>query len=99
MPPQPFSATWTGDTHTRAMLVAVVSMAYGAVLLLNILTLLRPPRLWLMLAIPAAGRARVAWVLPGSTLWEDGVRPGDRVLAVDGHAPTLHDAGVWTGER
>jgi hypothetical protein len=48
------------------MLVAVVSLAYGAVLLLNIVTLLAPPRLWLMLAIPAAGHARVAWVLPGA---------------------------------
>src|SRR5438132_7075102 len=94
--PTPF---WIGYTHTRATLVAVVSVAYGAVLLLNIVTLLTPPRLSLALAMPAAGRAQVAWVLPGSTLWEDGVRQGDRVLAVDGHAPTLRDAGAWTGER
>jgi len=83
--------------HGRGAIVAVVTLAYGVVFALNVLSLLTPPRLSLMLTTTSAAQARVAWVLPGSTLWESGVRPGDPVLALDGRAPQARDGVVWSG--
>lgn len=90
---------WMGPVRPRAALIALISAAYGLVLALNIVTLLEPPRLSLVLSVPASGQARVAWLLPGSTLWDDGVRRGDLVLALDRRRPAPRDAGIWTGER
>ncbi len=53
----------------RGALVAIVSLAFGVVFALNLLSLLTPPRLSLVLATSATGQTRVAWVLPGGTLW------------------------------
>jgi len=90
---------WPWHGYTRGALIALASVVYAVVLALNMLTLLTPPRMMLVLGAPATGAARVAWVWPDSTLWDRGVRPGDRVLALDGWAPTPRDAGVWRGQR
>jgi len=74
-------------THSSAPLVVLGALIYGAIVALNVATLLMPPRLTLQVAAPAVGRARVAWVLPGGTLWDQGVRAGDAVHTVNGHAP------------
>jgi len=86
---------WTQER--RGALILLVSAAYGLVLALNIVTLLTPPRLSLQVAVPATGAARVTWVLPGSALWDGGVRAGARVLALDGRPPLPGDTGSWAG--
>ncbi|MDQ2743286.1 MAG: GAF domain-containing sensor histidine kinase [Chloroflexota bacterium] len=78
----------------RILLVAATSLIYAAILSANIVLLLLPPRLTIALSTPLAGQAHVAWVLPGSLLWDRGVRMGDRILSVDGHAATQRDGGV-----
>ncbi len=83
----------------RAALVAIVSLAFGIVFALNLLSLLTPPRLSFVLDASAAGQTRVAWVLSGGTLWGRGVRPGELVLALDGRAPRTGEAGLWVGAR
>lgn len=84
---------------SRGVLAAAVGVVYGALLLFNVVVSLGPPRLSLVVAVPAAGSARVHWVLPNSMLWERGVRTGTPVLALDGRAPALRDAGPWIGQR
>ena len=85
--------------HTRTVLIALISAIYGTMLLLNGVTVLAPPRLYVSLDVPAPRQARVAWVRPGSALWDRGVRAGGRVLALDGRSPAPSDAGVWMGKR
>lgn len=87
---------WTWRPRTHAMLIAMVNLAFGVALVLNLTTLFSPPRLSIGLS---AGPARVAWVLPGSALWQRGVRPGDRVIALDGRVPRQQETGLWSGER
>lgn len=83
----------------RGALVAIVSLAFGVVFALNLLSLLTPPRLSLALTTTRGGQTRVAWVLPGSTLWGSGVRSGAPVLVLDGRAPRTGEAGPWAGAR
>jgi len=89
----------SGHIDPRAVLIVVVGLAYATVLALDVATLLTPPRLSFALEVAAPGHARVAWVLPGSRLWERGVRVGAAVLTIDGRQPLPRDAGFWTGER
>jgi len=90
---------WPWYGYTRGTLIALVSLVYAVVLALNMLTVLTPPRMMRVLGASATGAVRVAWVWPDSTLWDHGVRRGDRVLALDGRAPSPRDAGVWRGQR
>ncbi len=89
----PTSTSRPGWARGRTLLVAATSLIYAAVLSANIVLLLLPPRLAIALSTPSAGQAHVAWVLPGSLLWDRGVRVGDRVLTVDGHVVTQRDGG------
>jgi len=75
------------------------SLVYALVLALNAISALTPARLSLALSVPAAGQARVSWVLPGGALWNRGVRAGDAVLTLDGRPPVPGDAGLWTGRQ
>jgi len=86
-------------SYRRTMLIALVSVVYAITLALNSATLLTPPRLVLVLGTAGAGVVRLAWDRPGSALWDHGVRWGDRVLVLDGHAPTRRDTGLWVGEQ
>jgi signal transduction histidine kinase len=79
--------------------VWLLGLAYGLILALNVATSLTPPRLSLALSVPTTGRARMAWVLPGGALWDQGVRAGDAVLALDGRPPARADTGLWSGRR
>lgn len=81
-------------SYRRTMLIALVSVVYAITLALNSATLLTPPRLVLVLGTAGAGVVRIAWDRPGSALWDHGVRWGDRVLVLDGHAPTRRDTGL-----
>lgn len=91
-----FSSWWPGR---RIVLVSLVSLVYAIVFLLNALTLLEPPHLFVVTAVSASGGVRIGWVRTGSDLWDRGIRSGDRVLALDGRRPSPHDAGIWTGQR
>lgn len=79
-------------------LIGLVGALYGLTLALGIVAALAPARLTLALATPYGGPT-VGWVRPDSNLWNAGVRPGDRVLLLDGRVPTPRDAGLWAGER
>src|SRR5689334_727616 len=92
-----YSASW--PVSPGVALVALVSLAYSALVVLGALTLLLPPRLALSVAVPRPGTAHVAWVSPGSASWEAGVRAGAPVLALDGHPPRPTDQGAWRGRR
>jgi len=94
-------AAWprTGLTRPRLAVIALVGVVYSVILLFNIVALLATPRLSVFLSVPASGPARVAWLLPGSMLWDDGVRAGTPVLALDGRRPAPHDTGRWTGNQ
>ena len=89
----PTSTSRPGWMRRRTLLVAATSLIYAVILTANIVLLLLPPRLTIALSTPSAGQAHVAWVLPGSLLWDRGVRVGDRVLSVDGHAAMQQDGG------
>jgi len=88
-----------GYPRILTVVVVLVSLVYAAVLALNVATALAPPQLTLVLRTPVTGRARVAWVMPGGTLWDRGVRVGDLVLASDGNWPTRGTDGTWVGQR
>jgi len=83
----------------RGAIVGVVTLIYVGVLALSILSLLSSPRFSLGLTTPAPRGVRVAWVLPGGTLWAGGVRPGATVLTLDGRTPPPHAGTLWTGTR
>ncbi len=80
----PWRPRWV---DTRLTLVAAVSVVYAVLFALNIATLLAPARLSFQLDTPSRGSARIAYVLPGGDLWDQGVRAGDRALTVDGRVP------------
>lgn len=82
-----------------ALVIVLIGLAYGLVATLNVATLVRPAQLSLALVVPRPSRAWVAWVMPGGTLWEQGVREGDTVLTLDGQRPTHQDGGIWRGQR
>jgi two-component system sensor histidine kinase ComP len=90
---------WTAYLPSSVVLIALISTLYLIVLVLNIITLLTTPRHSLVLTMPTPGEVRVDWLLPGGTLWEYGVRPDDRVLALDQQPPTQHNVGRWSGDR
>lgn len=95
---------WTHPVRLRrfpawTVPLTLVGLAYGIVLTLNIVALLTPPRLSLVIVVPPAGPPRVGWVLPGSLLWDKGVREGEQLLALDGRPPSTRDAGDWRGNR
>lgn len=83
----------------RTGVIALISVIFGTVVALNVVTVLMPPRLSLLLAVSGPGHARVAWVMPGGTLWEQDIRAGDTVLTLDGHRPMRQDGGIWAGRR
>lgn len=83
--------------RTRAVSVTLISLVYVATLAASTLVLVSPPRLTVMLAAQRTGPVRVAGVLPGGTLWQRGVRAGDRVLALDDQAPGLAVPHTWHG--
>lgn len=97
--------TWIpGASAARALrggtpLLAASGAIYVLVLLVAICTLLIPPRLSLTLETGAHGQTSIAWVLPGGALWDQGVRAGADVRALDGAAPTRRDGGAWVGRR
>lgn len=80
-------------------MVGAVGGAYSLVLLLSVASLLAAPRFSLRIAVPGAGPSRIVWVLPGGSLWDDGARPGDRVLLLDRRPPQRRDDGMWSGTR
>ncbi|MDQ2741532.1 MAG: GAF domain-containing sensor histidine kinase [Chloroflexota bacterium] len=91
---QPFG----GRARRRMVgIVSAVTLLYCTILALNVAVLLLPPRLSLAVSIPSAGRARVEWVLPGSVLWDRGVRARNRVMSLDGRSPTRQVEGFWQG--
>lgn len=81
------------------MMTGAIGILYALVVLLNVASLQSSPHLTALLSVSASDRARVAWLLPGSTLWDRGVRAGDIVLALDSRRPAHRDAGIWTGSR
>lgn len=94
------TAAWR--THIGATLIVLVGLAFGAVFLLNVANLLAPPRVFAVLGWSTGDRARIAWVRPGSTLWDRGIRAGDVVQTVDGRPPRRGDrglGGIWRGRR
>jgi len=96
---QPAAWPRTGLTRPRLAAVALVGVVYSAILLLNIVALLETPQLSVVLSVPMSGPAHVVWLLPGSTLWDSGVRAGTPVLALDGRRPSPRDTGRWTGNQ
>ena len=56
----------------------------------------RPRRLGLR-AEERGGQLVVAWVQPGGFAWDIGVRPGDTILAIDGHPALAGDAAAAAG--
>ncbi len=96
---QPAAWPRTGLTRPHLAAVALVGVVYSAIVLLNIAALLGSPRLSVFLSVPMSGQARVAWLLPGSVLWDDGVRAGTPVLALDGRRSSPRDTGRWTGDQ
>ncbi len=96
---QPVAWPRTGLTRPRLAAVALVGVVYSAIVLLNVVALLETPRLSVFLSVPTPGQAHVAWLLPGSMLWDDGVRAGTPVLALDGRRPSPRDTGRWTGDQ
>lgn len=86
-----------GASGRRQAPILAVSLLYAAALVLALTSLLAPARLSLSLAGHPPETVRVAWLLPGGTLWERGVRPGDAVLALDGRAPGPQRLGTWHG--
>ncbi len=86
--PLSWATMWrTRWADTRLALVTAVSVMYAVLFALNVATLLTPARLSFRLDIPSWGAARIAYVLPGGSLWDQGVRAGDRALTVDGRVP------------
>jgi len=96
---QPAAWPRTGLTRPRLAAVALVGVIYSAILLLNVVALLETPRLSVFVSVPTSGPAHVAWLLPGSVLWDRSVRAGTPVLALDGRRPSPRDAGAWTGQQ
>ncbi len=88
---------WLG--RAQPALVTTIGLLYAGALALSLVAQATPPRFTLTLTAPAPGVAAVAWLQPGTILWDSGVRPGDRVLALDGRAPTSRDMGSWSGTR
>jgi len=98
----PWTIAWRA--HSDATLIALVGLAYGAVFLLNVAYLLAPPRVFAVLNWSNGNQTqtRIAWVRPGSTLWERGIRAGDVVQTLDGRPPVHGDGGIgeiWRGRR
>jgi len=81
------------------MMVVLVGLVYCVVWGFSGATLFQQPRLTFTLAVPTSRHGHVTWLLPGSTLWEHGVRAGDTVVSLDGHPPTSAEAGSWSGQR
>ncbi|MGH2448636.1 MAG: GAF domain-containing sensor histidine kinase [Chloroflexota bacterium] len=77
----------------RLPLVITVGLLYCAILIASVALLLLPPRLPVTISTSSSGTASMAWVLPGSLLWDRGVRAGDQILALDGHRATRSDGG------
>jgi len=90
---------WLGRAQRRTTLVVTVGLLYATALMLSLVAQATPPRFTLTLTAAVPGEAAVAWLQPGNALWDHGVRPGDRVLALDGRAPTSRDTGSWSGTR
>ena len=88
-----------GWAPRRATLVVTVGLLYATALMVSLVAQATPARFTLVLTAPASGETVVAWLQPGASLWDSGVRPGDRVLALDGRAPTSRDTGAWSGTR
>ena len=86
-------------TSLPSAAVGAIGAIYALVLVLNIAALQRPPQFTLLLSGQMQGRLHVAWLPPGGTLWDRGLRAGDVVLALDGRRPAPRDAGLWTGSR
>ncbi len=76
----------------------MVGAIYAAVLCLAVASLFTTPRLSLGLSVSPTDDAQVTWVPTGGMLWGNDVRPGDRVLALDGRTPSGPYTGRWTGE-
>ncbi len=85
--------------RTTQAIAMMVGLLFVAAFLTSARTLALPPRLSLVVDAPRSGQARVAWVLPGSHLWDHDVRAGDRLLALNGHTPGIRDDGFWTGNQ
>ena len=103
--PVPVSAG-TGGSHLslprgilsiRACVLGTTAAIYVATVILSVSALIGPQRLSLTLRT-TAGETRIAWLLPGGNLWDVGMRPGNRVLVLDGHAPA-GAAGSWSGQQ
>ncbi len=90
---------WLWRAQWRATLVTTVGLLYATALMVSLVAQATPPRFTLALTASAPGEAAVAWLQPGNALWDHGVRPGDRVLALDGRVPTSRDTGSWSGTR
>lgn len=90
---------WLTAASTRAVVIGVVTSAYAVFLAFSIVTLAAPLRFSIGLSVPAAGRARIEWLLPGGRLWDAGIRSGDQVLALDRRPPQPRDNGMWAGTQ
>jgi hypothetical protein len=103
--PVPVSAG-TGGSHLsllrgilsiRACVLGTTAAIYVATVILSVSALIGPQRLSLTLRT-TVGETCIAWPLPGGNLWDVGMRPGNRVLVLDGHAPA-GAAGSWSGQH
>jgi len=90
---------WGLRVRASHAVATIVGVLFAATFLLGATTLAQSPRLSLAVDARPGAAARVSWVLPGSTLWDLGVRAGDRVLALDGRPPVARDSGSWNGQR
>lgn len=88
--------TRVAHRRSRIAVIAAVSLLYAAALVLNATALLQPPQLSLRLSNSSADQVRVAWILPGGYLWNQGVRPGQQILRLNG-VPVHGQKGAWQG--
>ena len=81
----------------RHVAIALVSLAYLVAAGISAAAVTQPPQLAARLSVPAGRPASITWVVPGSTLWELGVREGDRVLRLNGFLPVRGAIEDWHG--
>jgi signal transduction histidine kinase len=79
--------------------VIFLGLVYLVMLSYNILILVNSPQLDLTITVPRQSEAYITLVTPGGILWEQGIRAGDQVLALNGRAPVVQDMGYWSGQN
>lgn len=95
----PDSTRVTTWTRRRIMIAFLVALVYSGILLYNSILLTHPPQLTFTLAFPTPDTPQVVRLLAGGELWDQGVRVGDKVVALNQKPPTIATSGVWHGTQ